>query len=322
MQKSSNQSFQQLIDNPSKRGAEFYSELAGKLAEGGDVATTKNIYKVVDLILKDDTIPNQHEKSHAFENIMVAYLQGNKIKHANFELFDFKQPSHISDKAAEFVIKTANNLGESSSFLTSALYKFFSQVYSETSLDQSKDAQILQKRILSAYLENNKVSYDEFKNLLTTNKIDDFQIKLDLFKSYTKGNQINTDIELKDIAGDFFKNINIFDIDKNIHTATVKIDNAKRDFLKDYLIEKGQTLNEEQLQNHASALDLKLVKQTWADLPPLMIAERMERDYPDTVLGKMLKEVNREIESRASGAPSSSPQSPSSPSRPGANYQR
>jgi hypothetical protein len=147
-------------------------------------------------------------------------------------------------------IKTAQNIYQDLQVLgLSEESKFVNKILEEILQPQEKfdNGQIkdTKKNILKAYFENYDVTFDDFKNLLKINQIDDPKSQNDLFISFLKRGNLD---ETK-----FVKNVKDFLQDKDNPTAEYK-----GRILEEYLVYRNEEVTKDKVSALANQIELKI----------------------------------------------------------------
>ena len=216
----------------------------------GDKPSTKDILDAVKKIGTEAekkrgelSSPGASAISNAMTNLITAYLENKQIiPEQSFNPFEaLLNPIEAANSFLKDTERSFLGLSQESKFVTNVINEIIRP------LDNTWDINMTKKGILKAYFENNDVSYDEFKNLLKINKIDDPQSKVEMLVSFLKKSNLDESI--------IVKNVNDFS-----HENSLTQEN-KGKILEGYLVGKNREVTKEEVSGLAEKIKLKIYSQ-------------------------------------------------------------
>ena len=217
----------------------------------GDKPSTKDILDAVKKIGTEAekkrgelSSPGASAISNAMTNLITAYLENKQIiPEQSFNPFEaLLNPIEAANSFLKDTERSFLGLSQESKFVTNVINEIILPLK-----DNTWEINMAKTRILKAYFENNNVSYDEFKNLLKINNIDDPQSKVEMLVSFLKKSNLDESI--------IVKNVNDFS-----HENSLTQEN-KGKILEGYLVGKNREVTKEEVSGLAEKIKLKIYSQ-------------------------------------------------------------
>jgi hypothetical protein len=238
------------LKGSNKEISENFSDLNGCLINNSeDNPSTKDIFDAVTALRAEKIPPQTH--INLTSSLVDNYLKMKKIKpEQSFvnPLEVFANPFGAARNFIQVIEGSMSGLSEESKFVNKILEEILQP------RENFDDGQIknTKKNILKTYFENHDVTYDDFKNLLKINQIDDLKSQNDLFISFLKRGNLD---ETK-----FVKNVKDFLQDKEKLPA-----DDKGEILEKYLVYRNEEVTKDKVSALADKIGLTIYPQETID---------------------------------------------------------
>ena len=187
--------------------------------------------------------PSAFAISRTMTDLITAYLENKKITpEQSFNPFEaLRNPLEAINGLLRDTERSFLGLSQESKFVTDVINEIIRP------LDNTLEINMTKKGILKAYFENNNVHYDEFKNLLKINKIDDPQSQVEMLVSFLKRSNLD--------ESKFVENVNDFSRENSLTQEN------KGKILEGYLVGKNREVTKEEVSGLAEKIKLKIYSQ-------------------------------------------------------------